>query len=109
MSDEVENQEYQGPSTVGNAFAKGALVGQLAVIPQLMGRQGLAKLVALGGLVGGGVWGWNQADKAEKQFDALKENTKDLRIENEKLKADTKWTERMESRSIEREEHGNSR
>lgn len=104
MTENIDSQEYVGPSKSANAFASGALWGQLAVVPQLFGKPIASVAVAVAGLVGGGIWGWNQADKAERQFMGLKERVKDLTIENEKLKADAKWSERLAERSQEKKE-----
>lgn len=105
MSKEIETSEYAGPSKLGNSLAKGFLIAQLAAIPQLMGSRIMTVIVGIGGLIGGAVWGYSQADKAEKQFNAVKERAKDLSIENDKLKAEIKWADRVAERTQQKEPH----
>ncbi len=98
MNPERSSEEYAGPSKFGNASAKAFLLAQLAAIPSLMGARITTGIVAIGGLIVGSIWGWNQAEKAEKQFRVIKDDVVKLNAENQALKNDAKWAERLANR-----------
>lgn len=114
----TDNEEYDGPSKIGNAYAKsmalspvawtGAAVGGVATFAKTvkntdaivethldeirLGLKGLKRGALVGiGVLGatsalGAIWGWNQAEKSQASFSALKQERDALRSENSHLK-----------------------
>lgn len=107
----LESEEYKGAGKLGNAWAKftalwlpASIIGGITTgAGMLFARDsksslkvlGLGGITFLGTLGFGAVWGWRQSGKAQEQHEALKGAVKDLRIENEMLKSEKKWADRV--------------